>query len=180
MASNQQCGQGASSQHRGYICSIIPPTILQHILNNSETSASTRAAVQKTFNHVCKLQANRIKKEDQPHGLPPHHRTAGIIPPQIFQALRQSEDTSSEQKDRADHNLQYVQKIHSARTDQGAAASVTTQLFRELYDSQKTDELNKTLLFKEGAEAAKITLDKNAGEVYNYFGLTYQFFSEVR
>lgn len=177
---DHQCEEGTAYQPRAHVCSIIPPTILQHILNHSETSAPTRAAAQKTYNHVCKLQATRVNRE-LPHGVPPHGlRTSGIVPPQIFQAMRQSEDTSSEQKERAEHNLLYSQKIHSSRTgtDEGAA-STKEHLYRALYDSQKTDEVNKKLLFEEGAENAKIATDQNASEVYDFFGKTYQFYFEV-
>jgi hypothetical protein len=152
-------------------------TLLQEILNNQETSAPTRAAVQKTFNHACKLQQARIARDH--HHAPPHGIRAGIIPPQIFQAVRDSEASSSEQKEHAEKNLEYTKKIHSARVADHGTAAETSDLYRELYTSAKTDTINKTLLFEEGADVAIVSKDQNASEVYDFFGKTYKFYYEV-
>src|ERR1700710_881472 len=110
---SRMASQMYPSKGKPHVCSIIPPQLLQHILNNSDTAAPTRAAVQKTYNHVCKLQASRVKKDNH-HAAPGQGFTAGIIPPQIFQAILQSEETSSEQKARSESNLQYVKRVHTA------------------------------------------------------------------
>lgn len=170
---------GSSPYYTPHVCSIIPPRLLQHILDNSETSEPTRAAVQKTYNHVCKLQASRAKK-DHHHAGPAHGFTAGIVPPQIFRAVQQSEHTSSEQKAHAEKNLELTKKIHTARTGADSeAATATKHLYRALYTSSKTDTINKTLLFEEGAATAARSKDQDANEVYDFFGKTYQFYSEV-
>jgi hypothetical protein len=52
-------------------------------------------------------------------------------------------------------------------------------VYRELYTSAKGDEINKKLLFKEGAATTSMK-DSDAKNVYQYFGDTYQFYSEVR
>jgi hypothetical protein len=174
------------------VCSIIPPNLLKHILNHSETSDATRAAVQKTYNHVCKLNAIRQSGElptaSAPQGITHHGQSStthnqprrGIIPPQIFQAVRDSAETSSTQKEQAEKNLQSVSNVHATRTDQAAAggSKAAQTVYRELYNSGKSDSINKHLLFKEGASAAQMT-DSDAKNVYQYFGDTYQFYSEV-
>ena len=173
-------------EHRNsHVCSIIPPNLLQHILNANENSDNTKAAAKKTFNHVCKLQTSRVRKDyrDYHHHsqAPTHGFTAGIIPPQIFKAALASEDTSSETKERAQNQLKGIEKLHSARADQAAELKKpTAHVYRSLYTSAKTDTINKTLLFEEGADTKVVGKDIDASEVYDFFGKTYQFYSEVR
>jgi hypothetical protein len=177
MASQMHQESNCSQSGRRHVCSIIPVTLLQEILNNQQTSTQTRAAVQKTFNHVCKLQQQRVARDH--HHAPSHGIRAGIIPPQIFQAVRDSEASSSEQKERAEKDLEHVKKIHALRVADKGTETATSELYRVLYTSAKTDTINKTLLFEEGAEAATVSKDQNASEVYDFFGKTYNFYSEV-
>ncbi|KAH8597234.1 putative protease prtS [Bisporella sp. PMI_857] len=189
-----------------YVCSIIPPQLLQTILDNDDTSAETKAAVQKTYNHVCKLHSARQTREGFAHGTvhahvvgtagesntddanndppAPHHRAPprrSIIPPKIFQAMEESEETSSEQKERARSSLQQIQNLHDSRAvaDRGKAAPKAPTIYRSLYTSSKTDKLRKTLLFNEGATTAQISKDVSAKEVYEYFGDTWTFYNDI-
>ena len=179
-SSTKQC----SEYHNPHVCSIIPPNLLQHILNASENSDNTKAAAKKTFNHVCRLQTSRVRKDyrDYHHHpqAPTHGFTAGIIPPQIFKAALASEDTSSQTKERAQNQLKVIEKLHSARADQAAELKKpTAHVYRSLYTSAQTDIVNKTLLFEEGADTKVVSKDIDASQVYDFFGKTYQFYSEV-
>ncbi|KAM3072505.1 hypothetical protein ACMFMG_009303 [Clarireedia jacksonii] len=160
------------------ICSIIPPHLLKHILDNPSTSAQTKAVIEKTHDHVCALHVKRCQKlyiREAPR------RTAapgGIIPPQVFQAMAVSEDTSPEAKDQA---KQQLAKIQSQRTDSSSEAKEpsTKHVYREIYSSEETEQLEKKLLFEEGAAEAVVAKDADASRVYGFFGNTYQFYSEV-
>jgi len=94
--------------------------------------------------------------------------------------MRDSEETSARQKEIATKNLRQLEHFNAARADHAAATKSTPSqtVYRELYTSAKTDEVNKILLFKEGAFAAKMS-DSDAKNVYQYFGDTYQFYNEV-
>ncbi|PQE26745.1 hypothetical protein CJF31_00003434 [Rutstroemia sp. NJR-2017a BVV2] len=96
----------------------------------------------------------------------------------LFQAMVDSEDTSSEAKDRAKHELI---KTHNLRTDSSSEAKkpTTKHVYRSIYSSEKTDQLEKKLLFEEGAAEAVVAKDEDASRVYDFFGKTYQFYSEV-
>jgi len=112
------------SHHAPYVCSIVPPRLLQEILNRDETSSGCKVAAQKTLNHISRLQSVRQSRTTFSHASAPHTdeapttQSAGkssgddeapaphsrapprrsIIPPKIFQAMAESEDTTSDQK----------------------------------------------------------------------------------
>lgn len=162
-----------------HFCSILPPHLLKHILESPLTSPPTLAAAQKTYNHVCRLHDNRVQGAyTQYQG--PQGFAAGIVPPHMFQSIIDSDDTSLEAKERAKHQLADVKKYQAARADHAAELKTTTnQVYRKIYSSEKTDRLEKTLIFEEGGATVNVKKDSDATNVYDYFGKTYQFYNEV-
>ncbi|TVY64170.1 Protease PrtS [Lachnellula suecica] len=186
-----------------HVCSIIPPTLLLTILENNNTSQNTRDAVQKTYDHYCKLQQHRKVRLNAcrsgattgiPHaqGLTARgsvgqssHRS--IIPPSLFKAIADSDDTSSVQKEHAESNIKISQQIHSARSNAQhrtgttpAAEPELAQMVRKIYDSKTSNKLRKTLIFQDqGGKATTSVTDEGAKEVLQFFEDTYQFYKEV-
>lgn len=162
-----------------HYCSILPPHLLKHIIDSPLTSPPTLIAAQKTYDHVCRVQDNRVAKDYAQYHVR-HGFAAGIIPPHIFQSVLDSDETSSEEKGRAKHHLAQIDKYHAARADHAAEAKATThQVYRKIYTSAKTNDLEKILLFEEGAPLPVVNKDHDARNVYDFFGKTYQFYNEV-
>lgn len=182
-----------------HVCSFIPPNLLLDIIAANKAGERTNAAVQKTYNHCCKLQTKRKtrhatissqhvqglaaiggRSQPQPHS---HH---SIIPSHVFQDIAASSEATPEQQEHAQHNIKISQNVHSARADKvtgtyGAAAKTPDAhgLSRKIYTSVTTDELRKKLIFQEGQDVKGLASDAAAGEIYDFFGKTYQFYKEV-
>ena len=121
MTPRKECSH---SNRAPYVCSIVPPHLLQEILNRDETSPGCKIAAQKTLNHISRLQSVRQSRTTFNHAIAPHsHETLttqssgkssdegdapasysnapprrGIVPPKLFQAMVESEVTSLDQK----------------------------------------------------------------------------------
>ncbi|KAF7855410.1 hypothetical protein EAF04_010153 [Stromatinia cepivora] len=162
-----------------HFCSIVPPHLLKHIVNSPLTIPPTLVAAQKTYDHVCRLHDKRVRG-DYIHDQESQDFAAGIIPPHIFQSVLDSEDASTEEKERAKHNLAYIDQYHAARADRAAEARATTHhVYRKIYNSAGTNEMKKVLIFEEAAKIPFETMDWDAKNVYDYFGKTYEFYNEV-
>ncbi|KAK6585165.1 hypothetical protein PZA11_001892 [Diplocarpon coronariae] len=178
-----------------HVCCIIPPALLLDILSANEASAGTRAAVQKTYNHCCKLQSRRKTRQvtsAQPRrglsatggqSLPQPQRS--IIPPGVFHGTAVSSEATPEQQQHAQHSTQINQDVRSARADKATATAVAATtpdadgLYRKIYSSVQTDTLRKKLLYQEGGDVAAFSSDQGAQEILDFFGKTYQFYKDV-
>ncbi|KAA8571424.1 hypothetical protein EYC84_001427 [Monilinia fructicola] len=118
-----------------HYCSILPPHLLKHIIDSPLTSPPTLIAAQKTYDHVCRVQDNRVAKD-------------------------------------------YAQ-YHVRHGFAAEAKATTHQVYRKIYTSAKTNDLEKILLFEEGAPLPVVNKDHDARNVYDFFGKTYQFYNEV-
>lgn len=142
-------------KHRAaHVCSIIPPKLIQHIIAHPETSEPSRAAAQKTYNHMIRLHAARAANPQghEVQGLMAHshgqsasaHAPAapprrGLIPPKVFQAMSESEETTDEQKERAHKNLRTIGKFNDAATNAGSASSGSQTVYREVCSTREEE-----------------------------------------
>lgn len=153
--------------------------MLKAIAASQAASEDSRFIADKTFKHIAKVHSARIEAiaktaDGQPH--PPPQR---IIPSHIFQAILDSESASDNAKDQARNHLAGMGALKAAKTthsgDQPARSAM--HLFRLLYDSHQTDQEPGTRLFVEGHLPANA--DPYARQVYDNFGSTFKFYSEV-
>jgi Zn-dependent metalloprotease len=162
-----------------HCCYIIPPHMLKAIADSQAASEDSRFIANKTLSHIAKIHTARIEAiartaEDQPHPQP-----QGIIPSHVFQAILDSESASDHAKDQAKNHLASMGALKAAKTSHsgGKPATSSMHLFRLLYDSQETSREPGTKLFVEGQVPANA--DLMAKQVYDNFGSTFKFYSEV-
>jgi len=123
MATERQHHASAAC-NSGHVCSIIPPHLLQSIIDKNQISEETHVAIKNTLAHCHKLKQHRNALTTQLQAtaqgiqgpteggqshlhLPPHH---SIIPSYVFQDIAASEQTTPEQKECAQHNLKISQR----------------------------------------------------------------------
>lgn len=160
-------------------CYIISSHILKAISHSQAASEKSRSIANKTLHHMTNIHHTRNEaiakiSEGQPH---PHPQT--IVPSYVFQAILNSESASDHAKDQARNRLASMGALKAAKTSHGGGkpASSAMHLFRLLYDSNQTDEEPGKQLFVEGHVPANA--DPYAKQVYDNFGSTFKFYSEV-
>jgi Zn-dependent metalloprotease len=162
-----------------HCCYIIPPRMLKAIADSQAASKDSRFIANKTLNHIAKTHSARIEAIARTAEGQPHPRPQGIVPSHVFQAILDSESASEHAKDQAKNHLASMGALKAAKTSHGGGkpASSAMHLFRLLYDSQQTNREPGTQLFVEGDLPANP--DAYAKQVYDNFGSTFKFYSEV-
>jgi Thermolysin metallopeptidase, catalytic domain len=162
---------------RGPICCIIPNYVLQHVVDNNDAPANSRACAARSLMHNERLHALR---QGHCNRSSDRHQDAfhGIVPSYMHEAVLSNPDASDEQKQRARKNIEKSASIRATReglVQTAAAATQPKRLFRIIYDSENTDELPGQRLRTEKQE---VTLDTQGTQVWDYFGKTFEFYYE--
>jgi Zn-dependent metalloprotease len=163
----------------GYVCSILPDYILQHVVDNKDAHPDARKSAEQTLAHTAHIRARRRNFSVRPV---PHRGPAApmhsIIPPHVFQAVIDSADASTDDKTLAQQNLTSSNDIRATRD----AASTPTEpthrehINRSIYDSQDSNSLPGTPIRQEGDPTIE---DTNGDEVYDFFKNTLDFYFQV-
>lgn len=158
------------------LCTIIPNYLLQHVADNEEAPAHSRACATRSLLHNARLHGARLSNCAQ-HAESHQDAFHGIVPSYMHQEILDSADASDEQKDRAQKGLEKAASIRAAR--EGAVPPTTAtrpkRLYRVLYDSEHTDELPGNRI---STEKQVGTMDVPGTNVWDAFGKTFEFFYE--
>jgi len=175
-----------SSSSAPYCCSIIPVSMLKAIANSKTASSNSRDVANKTIKHIQAMHNARVDTHDKLAAGESHPPRRGFVPQYVFQSILDSDTASEQAKEQAHHHLASMDSLKAAKTlpvDKKPLAKPTTpvtpamHLFRVLYTSHGTDVEPGKLIFKEGKIPAKV--DPAAKQVYDQFGDTFKFYSEV-
>lgn len=156
----------------GHVRSIIPPYLLQSIVNSESVPQDARTCAERTLTHTRMLRETRASFGTGHGGHPDH----SIVPPHMLQAIIDSDDASSEDKERARHNLAHSHAIREARAGGATDTAPHKRLVRVIYDSEHTDDLPGDRIRREGQVA---TQDVSATEVYDDFKKTFDFYHQI-
>lgn len=163
-----------------HCCHIIPIHVLQAIANSNAASSNSRAIASKT---ILKIKAIHQAREDAQAKLAAGepHAHQGIVPSYVFQAILDSDTASEQSKGQAKNCLAGIAALKAGKKPQtpGKPATSTPHLFRVIFDSHETDiERQKgTEVIIEGHVPENP--DPSAKQVYDHFGSTFKFYSEV-
>ena len=164
----------------GHVCFIVPPHLLQGIIDSGDADANARLAAQRTLSPSRGYREARDSPAARFGGS--GHSSAGrhsIIPPHVLQAILDSDTSSPEDKDRAQRTLARSAAVREAR--EGGKASPeeiagAKHLYRVIYDSHETNHLPGTRVRREGQGPVQ---DENTNNVYDAFEKTFEFYNEV-
>jgi Zn-dependent metalloprotease len=165
--------------------------MLKAIVSSQAASQNSRDIANKTIAHISSVRQTRLQTQagsangDQPaNGGPPangqpHIRPQGIVPSYVFQEVLKSETASEESKERAKKHLASMGDIKAAKVRPATheAPPQAMRLYRRLYDSQQSTRQPGKKLFDENH--LPDNPDPYALQVYNNFGSSFKFFSEV-
>ncbi|KAI0542015.1 metalloprotease [Xylaria digitata] len=180
--------------HNPYVCSVVPPYLLNALAesehNSEDIRASARHCLDFSKNYVSKRQ--RIFAElTAPRGsrnaaAPHHHR--GFIPDNLLKHIAESEDVDEETRKNAKRDLEHIVGIQAKYQEtQGitaepktlttlSAAAKTETTYRAVYDAKHTQNegnLPGTVVRVEGqkavGDAAVNQAYDNAGNVLSFY-----------
>lgn len=170
------------------ICTIIPPHILQAVVQSTRNDHHVRRHCQATLDRTHALRGTRrdmmrARMEDarSQHRQPPQ----GIVPPHIHAAIA-SNAPESEARSAAQSTLDHDNEMRAARSKTGTDTDgAKSDLNRVVYDMQHSDDYDalpgKNVLIKEGGSliSAKDDPSGDPNECYNGFATTFDFYQKV-
>jgi len=155
--------------------------MLKAIAHSNAASSNSQKMAIKTINHIKAIHQDRVDVHTSLTASHSHHntRTHGIVPQYVFQAILDSNSASDQSKQQAQNHLNNLGQLKAAKSSSSDAQPATKamHLFRILYDSKETDAEFKKRLFSEGQVPTDV--DIAAKQVYDQFGSTFRFYSEV-
>ncbi|KAG0281898.1 Translation initiation factor 3 subunit b, partial [Linnemannia gamsii] len=168
MAYSHICNRSpwVNGPHR--MCSIIPPHLLQRIVDSEHAPRQARDSAARTLAHTYVLRADRNAAAIAGSHLS-SQQSHNIVPPHMLQRIIDSEQSTPEAKDHARSTLMHTERLRTARVSGG-------RLYREIFDAEYSHELPGLRILKEGQPAIQ---DSSADSVYDYFKNTFDLYYQV-
>ncbi|KAK3938575.1 putative peptidase [Diplogelasinospora grovesii] len=180
-----------------YICSIVPPYLLEGIIQSLECDEKHRQAAQNSLTHRNNYTAkrcDRLAALAQPRAARAQHQVTtqqSIVPDFLLKQIAEAEGVDEETKARAERDRGHIQLVTQqykkalapeAEGSSGeqhtlaAAGKKTPGVYRAVYDAQHTEDeetLPGELLRVEGQKAS---LDAGANEAFDNVGKVLDFY----
>jgi Zn-dependent metalloprotease len=153
--------------------------MLKAIAESHEASENSRAMAAKTLAHIETVHNARVELLASNAAGASHPPPQGIVPSNVFQAILDSDTASEQSKKQARSHLAHVGDVAAAKVAPTTSTSDASpmHLFRILYDAKQRNREPGTKLFYEGH--VPDDADPYAKQVYDNFGSTFKFYSEV-
>jgi Zn-dependent metalloprotease len=144
----------------GPVCTIIPAYLLQNIVDSESATENQRTCAARTI-----ARTHAIRTAFHAPGAAPQQPS--IVPNYMHQAIIDSPETSVEEKERAQKNIAAAAALRPSRAP---------RLMRTIYDCEQTSQLPGNQVRRESEVAVQ---DVSTNEVYDFFGTTFEFYSQV-